>query len=47
MQSCIDSSPLLLHRNLTSAVLSPVQRDGYAHVVYIVPLLIESPILVL
>ena len=47
MHSCIDGSPLPLHRKLASAAPLLFQRDTYAHVVYIVPLSIICPMLAL
>lgn len=47
MHSCIDSSPLPLHRKVTFAGLLLFYRDTYAHVVCIVPLPMISPIPVL
>ena len=44
LHSCIDSPHLPLHWNLTSAAPLPFQSDRYAHVVYILPLLMKSPI---
>ena len=44
MHSCIDSSPLPLHRKLTSTAPLLSERDTQAHVVYIVLLSMKIPI---